>query len=133
MAFSVESLITKIFHSYSPRKHSSSDSFHALPTIPVISLSNCLGSRETRKRGWEALNSHLFFFKHLRHTLHDHFPQRPFSSPRAKHTVQTLNSSRIRREQKLPRIHCIKLVQVPREANALVQTLTKTRVKLYLC
>ncbi len=39
------------------RKHSLSDSFHALPTIFVIGLNNCLGSRETWNRGWEALNS----------------------------------------------------------------------------
>ncbi len=30
-------------------------------TILVIGLSYCLGSRETQKRGWEALNSQLFF------------------------------------------------------------------------
>ncbi len=52
------------------------------------------------------------------------------NSPESQtHSVQTLISTKIRREQKLPRIHRIKLVQLPRETNALVQTRTKTRVK----
>ncbi len=70
------------------------------------------------------------------HTRHSYFPNASrsmhLSHPRAKNTVQTLNSSKIRREQKLLRIHSIKLVQLPREVNMLVQALTKTRVRVPL-